>query len=79
MRKLDTIDVRAEKECITDYITELNKIFDFAYICKCKSGYTLVVNGRAVIKIDKWENLYSKVGAFLQGAFFAMENELIDL
>jgi hypothetical protein len=71
-------DTWAEKECITDMITELNKIFDYARIQKIKRGYALIVNGRSVLVIYEQKQLYKTIGAFLQDAYFMAEKELLN-
>jgi hypothetical protein len=70
----------AEKECITDMITELNKIFDYAQIRKTtRGGYSLIVNGRSVMIIYDKNKIYDMVAAFLQGAYFMAEKDLLNL
>jgi hypothetical protein len=69
----------AEKECITDMITELNKIFDYAQIRKTtRGGYSLIVNGRSVMVIYDKTKIYDMVAAFLQGAYFMAEKETLN-
>ena len=77
--KKELLATCAEKETITEMITELNKIFDYAQIRKTtRGGYSLIVNGRSVMVIYDKTKIYDMIAAFLQGAYFMAEKELLN-